>query len=276
MPSSVLTFRSRIKDATSGKHLLRMAWAVNTVWNFCNETALRIWRREKRFVSAFELINLTAGAGHELGLHTDTLSEICQEYVRRKKHARKLRLKWRSRKRSLGWVPFKGRCIRLGSAEVIYKGRHFRYWDSRPVQGVLKTGNFAQDARGRWYVNLQCVGEDPAAPLGTAEIGIDLGLKNQIACSDEPEPYSRVNLTRRHEASLAQEQRTGKKKGAKAIHARIANARKDWAHKTTTAIVRRAQLIVVGNVSSLETGRDRHGQVHPGRGLGADSQHACL
>ena len=76
---SILTYRSRIKDATSGKHLTRMAWAVNTVWNFCNEVSLLAWRREKRFLSAFDLINLTAGAGHELGLHTDTISEICHQ-----------------------------------------------------------------------------------------------------------------------------------------------------------------------------------------------------
>jgi len=91
--TSVLTYRYRLKDATTGKHLQRMAWAVNTVWNFCNEVSLLAWRREKRFISAFEVINLTAGAGYELGLHTDTLSEICQEYACRKKHARKIRLK---------------------------------------------------------------------------------------------------------------------------------------------------------------------------------------
>jgi putative transposase len=252
MPSSVLTYRYRIKDATTGKHLVRMAWAVNTVWNFCNETALRVWRKEKRFVSAFELINLTAGAGHTLGLHTDTLSEICQEYVRRRQHAKKLRLKWRSRKRSLGWIPFKGRCVRLTSAAVVYKGRRVRFWQSRPIAGTLKTGNFAQDAQGHWHVNFQCEVEAPGIPLGSAEIGIDLGLKNQMACSDAEAPYSRANLTRQHEAALAQAQRTRKKRRVKKVHARIANARKDWAHKTTTAIVKRASLIVVGNVSSLK------------------------
>ena len=71
----MLTFQYRIKDSTSGKHLQRIAWACNRVWNFCNEVSLLAWRREKRFLSAFALINLTAGAGHELGLHTDTLSE---------------------------------------------------------------------------------------------------------------------------------------------------------------------------------------------------------
>lgn len=248
----MLTYRYRVKDSTSRTYLTRMAWAVHTVWNFCNEVSLLAWRREKRFVSTFELINLTAGAGHDLGLHTDTLSEVCQEYVRRKKTAKKIRLKWRSRKRSLGWIPFKERCIRLGNGEVTYKGKRLRFWNSRPLQGMLKTGSFAQDACGHWYINFQCEVEDPGVSRGTADIGIDLGLRNQVACSDMEEPYSRDNLTRTHDNALAMAQRAHKKKRVKTIHASIANTRKDWAHKTTTAIVNRARLIVVGNVSSTK------------------------
>ena len=257
MPSSMLTFRYRIKDATSGRHLQRMAWAVNYVWNFCNEVSLLAWRREKRFLSAFELINLTTGAGHDLGLHTDTLSEICQEYVRRKRTARKIKLKWRSRRRSLCWIPFKGRCVRLGTAEVTYKGRHLRFWESRPLQGTLKTGSFTQDPCGHWYVNFQCEVDDPGQPAGDADIGIDLGLKNQLYCSDMDTPYSRENLTRTHEVALGMAQRAHKKKRVKAIHAHIAHTRKDWAHKTTTAIVNRATLLVVGNVSSSKLTKTR-------------------
>jgi IS605 OrfB family transposase len=253
---STLTFRYRIKDATSGKHLQRMAWAVNRVWNFCNEVSLLAWRREKRFLSAFELINLTAGAGHELGLHTDTVSEVCQEYVRRKRTAKKIKLTWRSRNRSLCWIPFKSRCVRVGTAEVAYKGRHLRFWQSCSLTGMLKTGSFTRDACGHWYVNFQCVVDDTGIPLGHAEIGIDLGLKNQMACSDST-VYTRENLTREHEVALAMAQRAHKKKRVKAIHATIANCRKDWAHKTTTAIVNRAKLVVVGNVSSKKLSQTR-------------------
>src|SRR5215831_5033511 len=117
---------------------------------------------------------------------------------------------------------------------------------------MLKTGSFTQDARGRWYVNFQCKVEDPGVPTGDAEIGIDLGLTNQLACSDQVEPCSRENLTRKHEEALGKAQRANKRKCVKAIHAKIANCRKDWAHKTTTAIVNRARLIVVGNVSSTK------------------------
>ena len=44
-------------------------------------------------------------------------------------------------------------------------------------------------------------------------------------------------------------QRAHKKRRVTAIHAKIANCRNDWAHKTSTAIVQRAKLIAVGNVS---------------------------
>lgn len=248
MTSSMLTYRYRIKDATTGKHLQQMAWACNRVWNFCNETSLLVWRREKRFISAFELINLCAGAGHDLGLHTDTLSEICNEYVKKRRQFRKIRLRWRSKRRSLGWIPFKGRALKMGIGTVRLKGQQFRFWQSRPIEGIIKTGSFAQDARGYWYVNFQCDVALPAPSTSTAEIGLDLGLKDLIACSDGVK-YSRENLTRQHEDALAMAQRAHKKKRVAAIHAKIANRRKDWAHKTSTTITQRARLIAVGNVS---------------------------
>jgi putative transposase len=256
MPSSMLTYRYRVKDATAGNHLRRMAWAVNRVWNFCNETSLLAWRRERRFVSAFELINLCAGAGHELGLHTDTISEICTEYAKKRKQFHKVRLRWRSKKRSLGWIPFKGRAIKLSIGTLVLKGQPVRFWQSRPLQGILKTGSFAQDASGRWYVNFQCEVDLPEPSTATAEIGIDLGLKDLIACSDDVK-YSRENLTRAHEDALAMAQRAHKKRRVTAIHAKIANCRKDWAHKTSTTMAQRARLIAVGNVSPSKLAKTR-------------------
>jgi transposase len=134
---------------------------------------------------------------------------------------------------------------------VTYCGHRFRLWLSRPVEGQVKTGRFTQDARGRWYVSFQCEVADASAPVGTLELGIDLGLTHQIACSDGV-IYRRANLTRQHEAALAMAQRAGKKKRVKAIQAKIANSRNDWTHKVTTAIARRAKLIVIGDVSSAK------------------------
>lgn len=248
---SVLTYKYRIKDSTSGMSLRKMAGAINYVWNYCQEVSLLAFRRNKTFLTAYDLHKLTAGTSKDLGLSADTIQQVCTEYVTRRRQFRKIKLKWRSRKRSLGWIPFKAAYIKLTGDTVTYCGHRFRLWLSRPVEGTVKTGSFTQDARGRWYVNLQCEVADALEPVGHLELGIDLGLTNQIACSDGI-VYQRPNITRQHEVALACAQRAGKKKRAKAIQARIANTRADWTHKATTAIARRAKVIVIGDVSSAK------------------------
>ena len=57
-------------------------------------------------------------------------------------------------------------------------------------------------------------------------------------------------MTRQYAEPLANAQRARKAKRVKALYAKITNARKDWTHKATTAIVGVARLISVGNVSS--------------------------
>jgi transposase len=213
--------------------------------------SLLAFRRDKTFLSAYELHKLTAGTSKDLRLSADTIQQVCTEYVTRRKQFKKIKLKWRSKKRSLGWIPFKAAYIKLHGDTVTYCGHRFRLWLSRPVEGAIKTGSFTQDARARWYVNLQCEVADAAEPVGQAEIGIDLGLSTQIACSDGV-VYSRENLTRAHEDALALAQRAHKKSRVKAIQAKIAHTRNDWTHKATTAIARRARLIVIGDVSSAK------------------------
>ncbi len=246
---SVLTYKYRIKDSTASKHLCQMAGAIHSVWNYCNEVSLLAWRRDKTFLSAYDLHKLTAGTSKDLRLSADTIQQVCTEYVTRRRQFKKIKLKWRSRKRSLGWIPFKAAYLRLEGDTVTYGGHRFRLWLSRPMEGTLKTGSFTQDARGRWYVNLQCEVPDATEPVGDLDLGIDLGLTNQIACSDGV-IYSRENLTRAHEAALAMAQRAHKKQRVKAIQAKITNTRSDWTHKATTAIARRARLIMIGDVSS--------------------------
>jgi putative transposase len=222
---SVLTFQYRIKDSTARKHLKFMADAVNTVWNYCNEVSMLAWRRDRRWLTAYDLHALVAGTSKALGLSANSIQQVCTEYVTRRLQCKKWRLSWRSRTHSLGWVPFKARYIRLEGESITYCGQTFRLWLSRPVEGTIKTGSFTQDARGRWYVNLQCEVADRAEALGNAEIGVDLGLSQQIACSDGV-VYSRKNLTRQYEDKLAMAQRAGKKKRVQALHAKIGNMRR--------------------------------------------------
>lgn len=250
----ILTYKYRIKDATVGKHLDLHSRAVNYVWNYCNQIqreAESRWKagRVSKWPSAFDLIKLCTGAGADLGLHSDTVQTVCREYAA-KRDANRGHLRWRASggpKRALGWVPFIPRAVKIDGAHVVYLKRKFHFWKSREIDGGFKAGSFVQDARGRWYVCFQCDVTD-ALPTGNGEVGIDLGLKTVATCSDGKK-IEALRHYRQYEAALARESRAGNKRRVRAIHAKIANARRHHLHERTTELVRNNQFIAVGNVS---------------------------
>ena len=252
----ITTLQYRIKDSTSAKYLNKMAGSVSYVWNYCNEVNQERWRKFRKTYSGFDLNKKTAGVSKELGLHSQTVQAIGAEFAMRCKQFKKVKLNWRSRKRSLGWIPFKAAGVKLVDDTIQYQGKVFRFWLSRPIEGKVKTGSFSQDARGRWYVNLT-VEEANRGRIATGkECGIDLGLKTQATLSDGNK-LERENFTRKHEKKLAVAQRAGKKRWVKAIHAKIKNRRKDWNHKKTTELVHDYDYIAVGNVSSSKLKKTR-------------------
>src|SRR5262245_55414171 len=101
----------------------------------------------------------------------------------------------------------------------------------RPLKGRIKSGTFSQDARGRWYCNL-IVEHEPKPQGNNAAVGIDLGLKNGMTLSTGAK-VENSRLFARYQAQLAVAQRACKGRGVAAIHAKIANTRKDFLHKET-------------------------------------------
>jgi putative transposase len=248
------TFSYRVKDATSGRWLAAMARSVNLAWNYCNEVSGRSAERGPRWITKAQLRALTKGASREIGISAQTVQEIVAEFVVKRRAARRPRLRWRGR-RSLGWVPFTNQEVSLDDGSVVVCGKRFRLWLHRPVEGRIKSGNFAQDARGRWYCNLVC--EVEPKPLGgTAEVGVDLGLKAVATCSDGPE-LAQASFYRDLEPKLGEAQRRGRTRQAKTIHAKIANRRKDALHKFSRVLVNRSRRITVGNVSASAMAKTR-------------------
>ena len=246
------TFSYRVKDATSGKRLAALASAVNTVWNYVNEISARSAERGPAWVQKKQLRDLTKGSSRLLGLPSQVIQEVVDEFLAKRKAARKPKLRWRishGARRSLGWVPFTNQDIAVEGSSVLLRGMEFRLWKHREVEGRVKSGNFSQDARGRCYCNLVC--EVDVKPMaGKAEIGVDLGLKSVAKCSNGME-LERATFYRGLEPKLAEAQRRGRKRQVRSIHAKIANRRKDALHKFSRALVDRARKITVGNVSAL-------------------------
>lgn len=250
------TLQYRIKDETTAKHLNKMAGSVNFVWNYCNEVNYDSWRKFHKTYSAFDLNNKTAGCAKALGLHSQTVQAVCDQYTKACRQFKKTRLSWRSRKRSLGWIPFKATGVKVQNDSIIYNGHTFRLWLSRPITGKVRFGSFAQNTKGHWFANVVIENTSNSRFKTGKECGIDLGLKTLITLSDGV-VFGRDNLTKKYEQQLAMAQRARKKKRVITIHSKIKAARKDWNQKTSTTIIREYDNVVVGNVSSSKLKKTR-------------------
>jgi putative transposase len=243
-----LVYRYRVKSLSG--LLNQQARMVNLVWNYCNDRQKDALRFSRPWHTGFDLIKLTTGCSKELGLHSGTINDVCQQYARSRQQRRRPYLRYRGRK-SLGWVPLKGRELKREGNAFRFAGNTFRVFYSRPLpDGKICNGtNFSRDRRGNWFLNIVLELAEPPRRQPMREVGIDLGLKDLMTLSNgrkEPAPQ----FYREAEAALAVAQRARKKRRVAAIHAKIANRRHDFLHKLSTALVRAFDLIAVGNVNA--------------------------
>lgn len=244
----ILTYRYRVKNLSG--ELNRQARAVNFVWNYCNDRQRESVKWQRKRLTAFDLNNLTAGSSKELGVLSDTINQVCQQYVKSRSQQKRRFLRYRGR-RSLGWVPVKGRALlrRPGNA-FAFGGKTYRVFNSRPLpEGKITDGtSFSQDARGRWYLNIAVeVAEAPRREVQTA-VGIDLGLKD-LAVLSTGEAIQNPHHYRGLEERLGKAQRARRKRQAAGLAARVANRRRDALHKLSTRLVLEFDYIAVGDVS---------------------------
>lgn len=243
-----LTYKYRVKD----KHAARLnaqARAVNFVWNYCNEVQHRAVKSHRPWLSGYDLWKLVAGATKEgLNLHSHSAMRVCIQYHASRRKSKKPWLRWRS-KRSLGWVPHNGH-VAFSDGAFVFRKQRYDVWLHRPLpEGTsIGAGSFNQDSKGRWYLNLSVEIPD-ATVTPIVHVGIDLGLSSLVAQSNG-EVVESPQFYRKSEEALAMVQRARKSKRTKAIHAKIQNRRKDFAHKLSTKITNEFGFIVVGDVSS--------------------------
>lgn len=147
-----------------------------------------------------------------------------------------------------------------------------RYRNSRAVQGALRNVTVSQSG-GKWYVAIQTQREvEPPLPTATTAIGIDVGVARFATMSDGAF-IAPLNSFEKHQRRLARYQRRMSRKvkfssnwkKAKArvqkMHARIANARRDFLHKATTAISQQHALVCIEDLRIKNMSRSAKGTI---------------
>jgi len=139
---------------------------------------------------------------------------------------------------------------------------------SRDLPSVPSSVTIIQDAAGRHFASFVVQIEDEPLSALDSEVGIDLGLTTFAVLSDgktidSPKFLRRAERTLRKAQQTLSRKRKGSANRAKAriavarAHARVRDARSDWAHKHTTAIIRDNQAVYVEDLCVVGLGRTR-------------------
>jgi putative transposase len=81
-------YTKKLKVRIRDKHIKTLnlwAFAVNQVWNYCNEIGYRSIKERQKWLSGYDFQNYTKGAGKKLGLNSATVQMIGHEYATRRK-----------------------------------------------------------------------------------------------------------------------------------------------------------------------------------------------
>jgi putative transposase len=262
-PQCIRTLRLKVK-AEAYPWLNAAAVEINQVWNWANETsykAARPFAGPGQWLTGFDLDKLAAGATEYFEhIGADTIQRVNAEFALRRRQFKKVKLRWRvsrGARRSLGWIPFKAVQLKRKGKSLRFAGKAIRVFERELLDGESwKSGCFAQDAVGDWWLCLP-VESAIAAPAATNDaVGLDLGLKDTVATSDG-DKLEAGRFYRDIERKIAQAQRRGHKRHAKRLHRTAARRRKDALHRYSRKIVDRYQTIFVGDVSSTKLVKTR-------------------
>lgn len=175
------------------------------------------------------------------------------------------------------------RCDQDNSRIFLPKLGWIRYRKSRNVLGTVKNVTVSQSC-GKWYVSIQTSHEvpEPIHP-SSSMVGMDAGVA-QLATLSDGTIYLPVNSFKSSQKKLARLQRQSSRKvkfsnnwqkqrrKIQQLHSRIANIRKDYLHKVTTAISKNHAMIVIEDLKVSRMSRSARGTVsQPGRNVLAKS-----
>ena len=152
-----------------------------------------------------------------------------------------------------------------------------RYRNSRQALGQVRNVTVSQSG-GKWFIAIQTQREpEQPLPTSTTAIGIDVGIARFATLSDGSY-VAPLNSFKTHQQRLARCQRRMSRKQkfgnnwrkAKAkvqkIHTAIANARKDFLHKTSTTISQNHALVCIEDLQVKNMSRSAKGnRKQPGK-----------
>jgi len=249
------TYKYRLHPSKSQRtQLIHTLEVCRWVYNETLATRKKAWEQEGKPLSLYDTNKLLTVWKQEHPELKDAFSQVLQNVQGRVDLAFRAffpRVKAGEkpgypRFRGYGWYDsftFKQSGFELGDNGLrLSKIGTVKILQHRPAAGRIKTLTLQREAFGNWYACFACEVESESLPVNGLAVGVDMGLESYATLSSG-EKVPNPRFFRRDEKELAKAQRKLSKakqgtpermlhrRAVQHIHQRIANRRKDFAHK---------------------------------------------
>jgi putative transposase len=255
MSYAVKTFKYRLRPSKRQRTmLLQTLESCRWVFNETLATRKNTWEQEKKTLSLYDtnkLLTIWKRDHPELvSVHSQVLQNVQERvdlafkaFFRRVKAGEKSGYpRFRGYGRYASFTFKQSGFELLDNGLLISKIGAVRIVLHRPIEGRVKTLTVQRDAVGNWYACLACEVEPERMPFNELAVGVDVGLESFATLSngmkienprffrhDEKELAKVQRLLSRAEKGTPE--RAKRRKAVQHVHQRIANRRKDFAHK---------------------------------------------
>lgn len=255
------TFKYRLQPSKSQRtRFMQTLELCRWVYNETLATRKNTWEQERKTLSLYDTNKLLTGWKHQHPQLKDVYAQVLQNvqervdlafraFFRRVKASEKPGY---PRFRGYGWYDsftFKqGGFKLLDNRLFLSKIGPVKIIPHRPIEGRIKTLTVQRDAIGNWYTCFACEVKAEPLPYNYQAVGIDVGLESFATLSngmkvENPRFFRRdekefVKAQRRlSKAEKGTPERMKRRKAVQHIHKRIANRRKNFAHKLSGELV---------------------------------------
>ena len=281
------TFKYRLNPTPAQRTALqRQLDCCRWVYNKALETRKAAWEERQESVSKYDTVKMLPLWKAEHEWLTDGHAQAMQEaqtrldlafraFFRRVKSGEKEpgypRFRSRDRYDSCTYPQAKGNWRLLDNGRVrLSKIGDVKIKLHRPLVKVsAKTLTIQRDAVGNWYACFSCIVVPNPLPPTNQVVGVDVGLTHFATLSDGSQ-IDNPRFFRKDEKALATVQRRlaketkgtpeyrHRKRAINHVHQRIANRRRDFAHKTARKLVNEYQLIAFEDLNIIDMKDGNH------------------
>jgi len=278
------TYKFRLKPSDDQREqFARISGVCRLIWNVCLEQRELVYSSKRKTLNSYNQLPEVTLLRHAYAWIREVPSQVLQQKVRDLDIAYKNFFEERAdfpERKKKGKSPDS---FRFPQGFQIDNRRIFLprigwvgFFKSQSIKGELRHVTISRDGK-HWFASICCEVAVPVTPTKEKDVGIDMGIVKLCAMSDGQvvenpshlKQYKRklANLQRR----LARKERYSRnfnklKARISTLHIKIADARRDHIHKTTTTIAKNHGMVAIEDLQVKAMSRSAKGAIdNPGR-----------